>query len=37
MLQQRAFAWTPIQKPIKKWHIVKDDIVEVLSGKYKKT
>jgi ribosomal protein L24 len=32
----RAFAWTPIQKPNKKWNIVKDDFVEIISGKYKK-
>ena len=30
-----AFAWTPIQKPLKKWHIVKDDLVEVNTGRYK--
>ena len=34
---KRGFAWTPIQKPLKQWNIVKDDTVEVLSGKYAKT
>ena len=33
--QSMSFAWTPIQKPIKKWHIVKDDFVEVNTGRYK--
>ena len=33
----RAFAWTPKQKPLVKWHIVKDDVVEIISGRYKKT
>jgi len=33
---RRSFAWTPVQKPIKKWHIVKDDTVEMLSGRYAK-
>ena len=34
--QLRYFAWTPIQKPLKKWNIVRDDMVEVITGKYKK-
>ena len=37
LISQRAFAWQPVQKPLTKWHIVKDDVVEVISGRYKKT
>jgi len=32
----RGFGWTPKQKPIKNWTIVKEDRVEMLSGRYKK-
>ena len=32
---QRGFAWTKKQEAVKKWNIVKDDEVEVISGRYK--
>ena len=32
---QRGFAWTKKQDALKKWNIVKDDEVEVISGRYK--
>ena len=35
-LSLRTFAWRPVQKPLPRWKIVKDDHVEVLSGKYAK-
>ena len=32
----RFFAWRPIQKPFENWKIVRDDMVEVISGHHKK-
>ena len=39
MLQKamcRQFAWRPVQVPFKSWNVVKDDFVEILTGKYKR-
>ena len=36
-IMSRGFAWTPVQKPIKNWNIVREDNVEVIAGRYKKT
>ena len=35
LVQMASFAWIPKQKPLKEWHIVRDDFVQVLNGKYK--
>uniref|UniRef100_A0A7S3CQB3 Large ribosomal subunit protein uL24c n=1 Tax=Strombidium rassoulzadegani TaxID=1082188 RepID=A0A7S3CQB3_9SPIT len=32
-MPMRSFAWTPIQKPFKHWHIVRGDFVIMNSGK----
>ena len=33
----RMFAYTPTQVPLTKWHIVKGDFVQIISGRYKAT
>lgn len=35
--QQRFFGYRPPQKTIRRWNIVKDDMVQVISGRYKTT
>ena len=35
-LTNREFAWRPKQIPLKRWNIVTGDMVEVISGRYKK-
>ena len=35
--QQRFFGYSPPQKTIRRWNIVKDDMVQVISGRYKST
>lgn len=37
LLTQRYFGFRPKQEPIKRWNIVKDDFVQVISGRYKDT
>ena len=32
----RSFGFRPKQEPIRRWNIVKDDFVQVISGRYKK-
>ena len=33
----RTFAFRLPQEPIPKWHVYKNDMVEIISGRYKKT
>ena len=35
-LTTREFAWKPKQVPLKRWNVVSGDMVEVISGRYKK-
>ncbi len=32
----RYFGFRPKQEPIRRWNIVKDDFVQVISGRYRK-
>lgn len=33
----RTFAWRPKQVPLSQWNVVKGDLVQVISGRYKQT